>query len=154
MKKIYGICILLICSIFSYQVIALGQELFSKELKAIAENYACHEDVNHFQKNEKGTKAPYYWGFLKDSAPIESVVFWCNYRDEDKKKSKIVIHIDSARIADSKETNPFSECPNEITKVIGESTGLWVENDTIYTGFEDGIYYYCKDSKWERSDWH
>jgi hypothetical protein len=153
-KKSFGICLLFIATLLPLHLMANGQETFSYELKEIAKEYGCYEDIQHYSMNEKGVKPPFYWGFIEDLPPADSVVFWCNYKDGEKEKSKIVIHVDSPIKDMPSKSNPFHECTGQIKDVIGSSTGIWVENDTIWTGFEDGIYYFCVDGKWKNNDWH
>lgn len=129
-------------------------KVFSESVEKIAEAYGCYADQDHYNNNEEGVRPPYYWGVVKGFDASSSIVFWCDYKEKSKPKSKIVIHVKEAAIDKFREENVFSECSNQIMDVTGTSTGIWIENNAIYTGFEDGIYYFCKDGEWNKSDWH
>lgn len=120
----------------------------------IAKSYGCYLDEKHYDKNEVGTKAPFSWGVVRGADLHSSVIFWCNQKVDGIEKSKLVIHVDKSAVEQFQKEAVFSRCPNQIANIKGHSTGVWIENDAIYTGFEDGIYYYCKDGKWSESDWH
>lgn len=132
----------------------LSCKQISKEetIVKLAKSYNCIIDKKHNVKNEKGTKPPFLWNFLKLKKERVNVIFICNYIEEEKIKNKIIVHIQNAN--DIKTKNPFEQCSREIKNIQSQSTGIWVENNVIVTGFEDGFYYMCKNGKWVSSFWH
>lgn len=147
----------LFLSLFSFQTTCMGQDLIPEKLKSIETAYGC--DVIHgndYDKhNARGTPPPFYWGVVKGVDPGLSVAFWCAYKESGKNKNKIIIHVDKSVVKRFRNEHAFSDCPTQITTdVTGPPTGVWVEYDSVYTGFEDGIYYFCKDGKWHTSAWH
>ena len=134
--------------------VLVANPMYPEVITKITKTYGCYLDDSHNNKNEAGTKKPYFWGVVRGADQQSSVVFWCIQKVDGKLQNKLVIHVDKTATEQFRKEAVFSSCPNQITNIKGHSTGVWIENNAIYTGFEDGIYYYCKDGKWSESSWH